>query len=299
MTLIAAYQLIWPARLTSPCRYSSLETSESDDNSQSDDDSQNDETSEGDESGEESDEASESDESFEVLVGTGSDQKRFELNHFFMTRRSEFFCVARSERWTSKSKPTELPEHEPSTFDMYLYVLDNDALPERPYPEHDEPWVRWEEEKEQYYAALQTFRDVRYTELVKLYILASYLLDPATANLTIDQIRKFMVKDQDFVPSTELINFALDSTSKDDGLRAVFAVFFVYYGGCLDPELQKEFFILVTDRYSRMQDCNHEYVVVKEEPIENFGRVGIGSWEDFSCYYQICPPVEELGIFTL
>jgi hypothetical protein len=93
-------------------------------------------TFEGDESeGEETSEgegSAESDEYFDVLVGTGSDQQCFEVLHDLMTERSKFFRVARSERWTSKAKPTELPEHDPSIFALYLDCLYDRKMPKAP-----------------------------------------------------------------------------------------------------------------------------------------------------------------------
>jgi hypothetical protein len=71
---------------------------------------------------------------FNVVVGTGPNRQRFGVDHSIMTKRSDFFRTARLERWTSASntKPTELPEQDPSIFDLYLDCLYDDVMPEVP-----------------------------------------------------------------------------------------------------------------------------------------------------------------------
>ena len=69
---------------------------------------------------------------FEVLVGSESNQKRFTLHHDIFTKRSRFFRVARSERWTPGTKPTDLHEYDPRIFNLYVYCVYPDALPSMP-----------------------------------------------------------------------------------------------------------------------------------------------------------------------
>jgi hypothetical protein len=174
-----------------------------------------------------------------------------------MTKRSKFFRAARSDskRFTSETKRTELTQHDLTqhdrlTFHLYLFALEEeDTVPELEvlYPEavelHEKklPCERTEEEKEQYLAIIEPFRQGRYKELVKLYILADDLEDSITANMVIDEIRKFM-SEHACTPSTEVINLILNSTGEDDGLLLVFADFFVYHDSPrLDPELPMEF----------------------------------------------------------
>jgi hypothetical protein len=189
-------------------------------------------------------------ETFFVRVGTGSDlEPRFcELEHDITTKRSKPF---RSHRWTSKTNDNELPDHDPSMFGSDANSLDYDQMPGQPYSRvvllYEKKWPHEHTERanELYDFLMQSFHNEQYTDFVKLYILANHLRDPATANMAVDKIRIHMGK-YVWTPSTEVINLVLDSTSKDDGLRFVFADFFVYQNGPrLDPELAKEFFVLV------------------------------------------------------
>lgn len=150
------------------------------------------------------------------------------------------------------------------------------------------PGVRLtEEEEQQYLTARKTFRNVRCNELISLYILADRLLDPVTANMTIDTLRVF-IKKYDFVPSTEVIERVIDSTKDDDGLRSLFADIFVYHrhdlSRCLDPNLPKEFFILIVERYEWMKENIH--IAVEETNLEGFDYdVGMDRWDE-AVYYQ-------------
>jgi hypothetical protein len=284
------------------------ESDESDENEQSketDEDTESDETFDGHES-DESDDSSEDgegdegdDETFFVRVGTGPDLEPgfFELEHDITTKRSKPF---RSDRWTSKTNETELPHDSPMS-GSNDNSLDYDQMPEQPYPRvalmYEDKWPPQHTERANklYDFLMQSFHNEQYTDFIKLYILANHLKDPATANMAVDKIRIHMGK-YVWTPSTEVINLVLDSTKKDDGLRFVFADFFVYQTGPrLDPELPKEFFVLVTQGYDAIKI--YRKLVVERERVEGFGSaVRINQWDDFSGYYQSCEPFEDSGI---
>jgi hypothetical protein len=250
-----------------------------------DEDTEIDETFDGHESDDSNDSSEEGDssediETFFVLVGTGQQQSCFEVDHdHIMTKRSKFFRAAMSgsERCTSETRRTDLPQHDAAIFHFYLEVLEEESsVRDLLYPEAAElyekkmPGERTEADKKQYRTVIETFRQDRYTELVKLYILADYLEDPLTATMVVDEIQLFMGKHV-CTPSTKVINLVLDATDEDDGLRLVFADFFVYHiGPRLDPELPKEFFVLVAEGYELMKA--DQKIVVKKECVEEFGR---------------------------
>jgi hypothetical protein len=282
------------------------DASEDDENDDSDESSERIEIEWSDESddesfdGHESDESDEGDEeTFFVRVGTGPDLEPgfFELEHDITTKRSKPF---RSDRWTSKTNETELPHDSPMS-GSNDNSLDYDQMPEQPYPRvalmYEDKWPPQHTERANklYDFLMQSFHNEQYTDFVKLYILASHLGDPATANMAVDKIRIHKGK---YVrtPSTEVINLVLDSTSKEDGLRFVFADFFVYQTGPrLDPELPKEFFVLVTQGYDAIKI--YRKLVVERERVEGFGSaVRINQWDDFRGYYQSCESLEDLGI---
>jgi hypothetical protein len=170
---------------------------------------------------------------------------------------------------------------------------------EEPYPkaarwyEEKLPSERTEKQKELYDALLQGYHDDQYLDFVKVYTLAKYLQDSTTANKVIDEIRLYMGK-YVYTPSREVIKLVLKSTWEDDGLRLVFADFFVYQNGHrLDPKLPKEFFILVTERYELMK--TDQKIVVKKELVERFGlAVQDKHWNDFPDYYQRCVLEDQL-----
>lgn len=182
---------------------------------------------------------------------------------------------------------------------MYENVVRYDKMLEEPYPkaarryEEKLPSERTEKQKEQYNAVLQAYHDDQYSEFVEVYSLANYLEDPTTANIVIDEIRMYMEK-YAYAPSKEVIRLVLNSTEEDDGLRLVFADFFVYQSGHpLDPKLPKEFFIPVTQRYESMK--TDQKIVVKKELVERFGlAVQDKHWNDFHDYYQRCALEDQL-----
>jgi hypothetical protein len=70
-----------------------------------------------------------------------------------------------------------------------------------------------------------------------LYTLADHLLDPKTANMTIDEMRRFYYKIHNFGLDTELINLVLQSTRDEDCLRNLFADFHLLEGRYTDYNL--------------------------------------------------------------
>jgi hypothetical protein len=164
---------------------------------------------------------------FDVIVGTCLNPQRFGVDHNILTKRSDFFRTARSERWTSASnmKPTELPEQDPSIFDLYLDCLCDDAMPEVPLLALPSvtPGVTninvVREKRPSVSATNKTLINAHWKKLIRLYTLADHLLDPKTANMTIDEMRRFYHKTYDFRLDTDLI----DLSSSRRGMKIVFA----------------------------------------------------------------------------
>ena len=260
-------------------------------------DHESDESFEDDDSDESSEdyEISKGDKTFFVVVGNRKKQWWIEVEHDIMTKRSKLFQFDRS---TSKTNQIELPGHDRRTFEMYENVVRYDKMLEELYPraaqlyEKKSLCERTEKQKEQYSAVLQAYHDDQYSDFVEVYSLANYLEDPTTANIVIDGIRMYMEK-YAYAPSKKVIRLVLNSTEENDGLRLVFADFFVYQSGHrLDPKLPKEFFILVTQRYESMK--TDQKIVVKKELVERFGlAVQDKHWNDFPDYYQRCESLED------
>ena len=269
---------------------------ENDENDESGENGENDENDENEENeeNEENDENEESHESFDILVGTGSSQMRFNAELKKLMQRSKFFPVARSACWTPKTKPTRFPDQDPSTFDLYLDTVYDDYVPGRPYPKfarwyeenYSKIWPRkhTEEDTEQYDTVTQNFREDRYMEIVNLYTLADYLMDPVTANMAVDGLRDFM-REHCYTPSADVINHVMSSTKNDDGLRVVLADFFVYNSSqSLDHSMPKEFFNLIAEMYEWMKDFHH--IEVSKDNIAEFENgTGMVRWDDYE-YYQ-------------
>lgn len=228
-----------------------------------------------------------------MIVGTAPNQLEFTFYYKVVAKRSGFF--RKCERSTEEESTLAVfHDHDPSTFDLYMDFLYDGILSERPYPEalqlfeDSRSYERTEEDVEKYDIVRRTFLDSRYKELVKLYALADHLLDPAAVNEAIDEIRTFM-EECSWTPSTEILNLVWRSTKKkDDGLRLVFADFFMFKPGHmhrLDPELPKEVFILIAERCACLE--YQQQVVLGEEFAKDFGSgTGIGRWEDYQHYYR-------------
>lgn len=228
----------------------------------------------------------------EVLVGTAPNQERFIVHYDIVAKRSEFFRAARSERWTPGTKPTDLHEHDPETFDRYLHCVYHNELPVRPDPVGELPpdadRIRnpneYREQQSQRTAAKRRFVVERYRELVSLYILADSLLDPITANLVIDQIA-VLGWDSFQLPGEGLIKLAFFSTRGNDGLRKLLADFYIYMDETLpEGDFPKAFLSLVVERFLAAKAAY--WIVAKYDRICEVQNSGSGSDWRTSEYYQ-------------
>lgn len=164
-----------------------------------------------------------------MLVGIAPFQKRFTLHHYIFTKRSVFFRAARSGRWTPDTKPTDLHEHDPSIFDLYLHCVYQNTLPTLPSvsspPPKDDQGKYIKESSAQFRqitANRKIALDLRFHTLPRLYILADSLLDPTTANLVIDEVAS-LAWNYRHAPGTAVIDVAFASTREKDGLRNLLA----------------------------------------------------------------------------
>jgi len=196
--------------------------------------------------------------------------------------------------WTSETKPTELPEQDPSIFALYLDFLYDRTMPETPsiarplrgvtddYLSDDMIPRDYDLEVED---ANKVLIDAYWEKLVGLYVLACYLLDPTTRNMTIDQIRWFYyeVGKYDYSLKEEVINLVLRSTPDGDPLRNLFADFFVYGGEVSHTDLPKEWFVLLWERSLWLRIDGD--LAVKAEKLAWFKRVsGPEGWNDHEYY---------------
>ena len=118
-----------------------------------------------------------------VIVGTAPNQLEFTFYYKVVAKRSGFF--RKCERSTEEESTLAVfHDHDPSTFDLYLECLYDNAVPKRSRPKVIRelekklyPPGLTEEEKEQYYTGNAKFRSARCKELVDLYILADHLMD--------------------------------------------------------------------------------------------------------------------------
>lgn len=225
-----------------------------------------------------------------VIVGTAPNQLEFTFYYEVVAKRSGFFreCERSTEE---ESTLAVFHDHDPSTFDLYLECLYDNAVPKRSRPKVIRelekklyPPGLTEEEKEQYYTGNAKFRSARCKELVDLYILADHLMDPVTANMAVDELRTCFRK-YSFFASTEVIGHVMRSTKKGDGICTLFADFFVYQFPPIDPELPKEFFVLIAERYAWKKDALH--IDVCEAKASDFEyMVGMVYWDDLEYYWD-------------
>jgi hypothetical protein len=228
-----------------------------------------------------------------VLVGSGPAETHFSVHLYIITKRSGFFRAARSERWTTdKSKPADLHDYDPRTFDHYLHCLYHNAVPKAlPLPEskpapskvtkgdHD-IWKEWLKQE----AVRQTAITSRYMELVRLYVVADRLADPTTANIVIDAIRRFS-HSSCMNPNASVINFTFRSTTDNDGLRMLFADFYVYDDVALpNGDLPKEFLRMVVDSFlAAKQETD---ITVSHDHCKFFNKVNGSQGWAYNSYYQ-------------
>jgi hypothetical protein len=144
-----------------------------------------------------------------------------------ITKRSDFFRVARLARWTKPNKATKLVDEDPDTFAAYLDRLyfgtgsvikssDADATRDSSSAaEKDEQKKTDEQEKKD----KQEKKDiVTVNLLLDVYLLADRLLDPTTANVVIDEIIAF-VDTLSWAPGQHFIARVYDSTLEGSPLR--------------------------------------------------------------------------------
>jgi hypothetical protein len=124
-----------------------------------------------------------------VLVGATSDQQSSTVYHDIATKRSDFFRVARSSRWTDPKKPTELVDDQPSAFHAYLHCLyfDEKVFLGRKTEAHAA-----DNSNDNSSSSSQVGETMRF--VLDLYILADKLLDPTTANIVMDKIIRHLEK---------------------------------------------------------------------------------------------------------
>jgi hypothetical protein len=226
---------------------------------------------------------------FDVIVGTGLN---FGVNRSIMTKRSDFFRTARSERWTSASntKPTELPEQDLSIFDLYLDCLYNDVMPEVPLLALPSVTLGVtninviREKRPSVGATNETLINAHWKKLIRLYTLADHLLDPKTTNTTIDEMRRFYHKIHNFSLDTELIDLILQSTRDEDCLRNLFADFYPLEGRYTDHNLAKEWFVLLFERTQALRVSGY-LVVTKGTLARSRGVISSEEWGEPD-YYQ-------------
>jgi hypothetical protein len=226
-----------------------------------------------------------------VLVGTALNQKRFTVHYSIVSKRSEFFRAARSERWTT-GKPTDLHEHDPSIFDLYLQCVYQNELPSLPAVVSIPPWNVQEspEELRQRKAEHAIAMDLRYHTLTRLYILADSLLDSITANQVIDEIA-FLAWTWKLAPGTGVIHVAFGSTRENDGLRNLLADLHAQLDDEVpEGDLPNAFLSLIFERF--LVAKRNGDTMVRDEFLKILRDVGNNSAWTKREYHRVDPYVE-------
>jgi hypothetical protein len=192
---------------------------------------------------------------FNVIVGPETNQQKFRLHRDLFVQRSEFFRAARSEEWVKEKprRPTYLEHENPAVFEAYVHVVyrgrirvkglemdesglfeRNDALEEDFATDNDttKPGMLYGRKTED-----------RYLMLMKLNVLARFLLDHKTTNLVIDET----IRTRDLVgnyPGYDAIDFLYGSTIEGDCMRRLLAGYYVEYANpkYFDPKYRKYHF---------------------------------------------------------
>jgi hypothetical protein len=196
-------------------------------------------------------------------------------------KRSGFLKAARSQRWTTdKSKPTDLTEHSPETFDWYLHCVYSNKLPESIRPLVQTPSMDLVQgAKDAVYRA-----DRQYESFIDLYILADALLDPVTANMMIHNIRRFFLRDG-HLPGAGVVDRALQRTREGDGLRNLLADFYIYNGYTrFAGDFPNAFLLMVLRRIQHAKLAGE--IVIDEEQLAL--TKGDNEWA-MNQYYQRTP----------
>lgn len=187
-----------------------------------------------------------------MLVGAEPKQQRFTVHLDVITKRSGFFRAARSDRWLSdKAKPADLQQYDPDIFVSYLHCIYRDAVP-RSNQLGDEAAAK------SAVAAMNrntVSGNEYYRYLAELYVLADGLQDPITANLVIDETRRFSCIA--CLPGCPVLEFAFRHTLLGDGLRKVLADIYVFNSlGVSAEHFPREFLMLVIERSMAMSRNN-------------------------------------------
>jgi hypothetical protein len=192
-----------------------------------------------------------------VLFGTKLDQTAFVVYRDALVRRSGLFRTA----WTHNNpKPTELKDYDPNIFNHYLHCVNYDVV--RAFNEwHEEGLYNETLRVQDYDTAL-----LCYGYLVQLYVIADGLQDPITANMVIDEIRRFSNIQEALPPGPFAVDFAFLHTPKDSGLRSLLADIYVFGShGIEDEDFPAAFLKLVIGRYKAMKNDNQEVKVAMEK----------------------------------
>jgi hypothetical protein len=140
--------------------------------------------------------------------------------------------------------------------------------------------VETPEQERQRKADRKAFVKLGYQTLINLYILADKLLDPTTANMAIDEIRRFGESVGRNLGADDII-LVFDSTTEGDGLRKLLADFIIYTGIKLpEGDMPKDFFKFVLQRY--LTESWNKRLYTRHQFGTVVGKVG---WAD-SDYYQ-------------
>jgi hypothetical protein len=165
--------------------------------------------------------------SFDVLVGSPPNQKRFNLHKDIMSKRSEYFAAARSGRWNENEllKATDLTAKDPEVFKNYIYcayfdrvyvkgfgitdagTFKENAAIDKNLDEEKVNGLRWP------YSTKERFKG-----LMKIYLLANMLLDHKTANLVVDETLRTL-DILNMLPGAGAIHLIFENTVSGDGMR--------------------------------------------------------------------------------
>jgi hypothetical protein len=164
---------------------------------------------------------------FDVLVGSPPNQKRFVLHKDIMTERSGYFAAARSGRWNENEllKATDLTAEDPEVFKNYLscaycdrvYIkgfeitavgtFKENAAIDKKLDEEPKDGMRWP------YSTRERFKG-----LMKVYLLANMLLDHKTANMVVDET--FRTLDILYcLPGAGAVHLIFENTLAGDDMR--------------------------------------------------------------------------------
>ena len=177
--------------------------------------------------------------SFDVLVGSPPNQKRFSLVKDIMTKRSEYFAAARSGRWNENEvlKATDLTTEDPEVFNNYLrcayfdrvYIEGLEITEAGTFEESaiidqklNEEWEEHSNDMRQPHRIMERLKG-----LMRIYLLASMLIDHKTANMVVDEtLRSLTILKA--IPSGAPVHMIYENTIAGDRMRNFWADWFVY-----------------------------------------------------------------------